>query len=186
VPDNDPARAYVAMCVAEESRAADGRVVELWDEAARRWRALQRPYELAESLLRAAEVRALTGDRTAAQSCIAEAYTIASSIGAASLADQITQLARQVRLDLALPTPQSRADADVVDSDALRRFGLTQREREVLAMVAMGRTNPEIAKHLFISPKTASVHVSNILAKLGVTSRVEAATMAHRLGIATS
>jgi DNA-binding NarL/FixJ family response regulator len=51
-------------------------------------------------------------------------------------------------------------------------------------MVADGRTNPEIAKALVISPKTASVHVSNILAKLGVASRVEAATLAHRLGLA--
>jgi DNA-binding NarL/FixJ family response regulator len=53
----------------------------------------------------------------------------------------------------------------------------------VLALIAIGRTNREIAQTLFISPKTATVHVSNILAKLGVRSRVEAATMAHRLGV---
>ena len=88
-------------------------------------------------------------------------------------------MTRQARLVVpaAAAPPQARAE------DELGRFGLTQREREVLAMVAAGRTNPEIAKALFISPKTASVHVSNILAKLGVTSRVEAATMAHRLGV---
>lgn len=68
-------------------------------------------------------------------------------------------------------------------ADELDRFGLTDREREVLALVAAGRSNPEIARALFISAKTASVHVSNILAKLGVSGRVEAAAVAHRLGI---
>ena len=53
----------------------------------------------------------------------------------------------------------------------------------MLALIAIGRTNREIAQTLFISPKTATVHVSNILGKLGVRSRVEAATMAHRLGV---
>jgi DNA-binding CsgD family transcriptional regulator len=69
-------------------------------------------------------------------------------------------------------------------ADELARFGLTEREREVLALVAAGRSNPEIGQALFISAKTASVHVSNILAKLGVSGRVEAAAIAHRLGIA--
>jgi DNA-binding NarL/FixJ family response regulator len=93
--------------------------------------------------------------------------------------------AAQARLDLepaaSTPPPAGRA----APADELARYGLTDREREVLAMVALGRTNPEIAKALFISPKTASVHVSNILAKLQVSSRVEAATMAHRLGLTT-
>jgi DNA-binding CsgD family transcriptional regulator len=60
-------------------------------------------------------------------------------------------------------------------------LGLTAREFEVLRLVADGRSNPEIAARLFISAKTASVHVSNILAKLGVASRGEAAAAAHRL-----
>ena len=62
-------------------------------------------------------------------------------------------------------------------------FGLTQREREVLDLLADGRSNPQIAEALFISRKTASVHVSNILGKLGVASRGEAAAVAHRLGL---
>jgi DNA-binding CsgD family transcriptional regulator/tetratricopeptide (TPR) repeat protein len=63
------------------------------------------------------------------------------------------------------------------------QLGLTRREREVLVLVAAGRTNRQIAEELFISVKTAGIHVSNILAKLGVASRVEAATTAHRAGL---
>ena len=65
-------------------------------------------------------------------------------------------------------------------------FGLTQREREVLQLLADGRSNPQIAAELFISRKTASVHVSNILGKLGVASRGEAAAVAHRLGLSAA
>jgi DNA-binding NarL/FixJ family response regulator len=60
---------------------------------------------------------------------------------------------------------------------------LTDRERDVLALVAEGHSNGQIASTLYISPKTVSVHVSNILAKLGVSTRTEAATVAHRLGL---
>jgi DNA-binding NarL/FixJ family response regulator len=60
---------------------------------------------------------------------------------------------------------------------------LTRREREVLALLAEGRTNPQIAQALFISVKTAGTHASNVLAKLGVASRVEAAGIAHRAGL---
>ncbi len=65
-------------------------------------------------------------------------------------------------------------------------YGLTRRERDVLTLVAAGRSNRQIAEELFISPKTASVHVSNILAKLEVSGRGEAAALAHRLGIVST
>jgi DNA-binding NarL/FixJ family response regulator len=69
------------------------------------------------------------------------------------------------------------------DVDPLASYGLTSREREVLLLLAAGRSNPQIAQTLFISPKTASVHVSNILGKLGLSSRVEAAGLISRLGV---
>ena len=65
-------------------------------------------------------------------------------------------------------------------------FGLSGREREVLALVAQGRTNREIGERLFISQKTVGVHVGNILSKLAVSGRVEAATVAIRLGLTSS
>ena len=60
---------------------------------------------------------------------------------------------------------------------------LTSREREVLRLVAQGHSNSRIAKELYLSPKTASVHVSRIIAKLEVANRIEAAAVAHRLGL---
>ena len=62
-------------------------------------------------------------------------------------------------------------------------FGLSKRELEVLALIAEGRSNPEIGRRLFITRKTVAVHVSSILAKFGVSGRVEAAAAAIRLGL---
>ena len=68
-------------------------------------------------------------------------------------------------------------------ADGGAELGLTAREREVLGLVALGRTNRQIADELFISENTAGVHVSNIIGKLGVTGRGEAAALAYRLGL---
>ena len=76
------------------------------------------------------------------------------------------------------PQAASRPDADP--------FGLTAREREVLVLVAAGRTNRQIGEELYMSEKTASVHVSRILAKLEVSTRGEAGAVAHKLGLAGS
>jgi DNA-binding NarL/FixJ family response regulator len=70
-----------------------------------------------------------------------------------------------------------------IDERSADRLGLTPREAEVLGLVAAGRTNRQIGEQLYVSEKTASVHVSNILRKLGVTTRVEAAAVAQRLGL---
>ena len=78
------------------------------------------------------------------------------------------------------PTDAEPADAAPAASDP---FGLTRRDREVLALVSTGRTNRQIADELFISESTAGVHVSNILGKLGVATRTEAASVAVRLNL---
>jgi DNA-binding CsgD family transcriptional regulator len=85
----------------------------------------------------------------------------------------------RLRLEPSGPVPLPPPEPDL-------RFRLTDREREVIALVAEGNSKGEIATALFISPKTASVHVSNILAKLGVSTRTEAATVAHRTGLLSS
>ncbi|MCU1452544.1 MAG: family ATPase, partial [Acidimicrobiales bacterium] len=79
--------------------------------------------------------------------------------------------------------PGAEAAIALARAPAVDPFGLTARERDVLALLAEGRTNREIATQLYISAKTASVHVSNILAKLDVRSRTEAAAVAHRAGL---
>ena len=69
------------------------------------------------------------------------------------------------------------------DRDTADRLGLTRREREVLRLLASGRSNRQIGEQLFMAESTAGVHVSNILTKLGVTRRSEAAVVAHRMGL---
>jgi DNA-binding CsgD family transcriptional regulator len=111
------------------------------------------------------------GSRQRAGTALAEAAHIAAALRAAPLAADVQALAERARLTLPTVSPAP------VESDPL---GLTAREVEVLALLGRGRTNAEIAAELFISVKTASVHVSNILRKLGVKSRIQAAAVAQR------
>ncbi|HEU4900996.1 MAG TPA: response regulator transcription factor, partial [Actinomycetota bacterium] len=131
----------------------------LYEEARCRWR-------LAEALLG-------EGRREEAAAAARAAHEIAERLGAGPLLAAVEALARRGRLDLGVRGPGQPSDVP----------GLTPRELEVLRLVAAGRTNGQIAEALFISRKTASVHVSNILAKLGVRTRTEAAAAAHRLGL---
>ncbi len=98
-----------------------------------------------------------------------------------------TTLARRSRLSVAAPSTTTPGDGTGDDDDEAedQSLGLSPRELQVLALVAEGATNRQVAEQLYISPKTASVHVSNILAKLGVSSRGEAAALARRLGVVT-
>jgi DNA-binding NarL/FixJ family response regulator len=109
---------------------------------------------------------------------LGRAAEVTGRLGARPLDAEVKALARRARLDLALPTPAAASPVTPAG-----QLGLTAREVEVLALVAAGRSNRQIAQALFISPKTVGVHVSNILAKLGVAGRVEAAAIAHRLGL---
>ena len=130
-------------------------------------------YEVARSRWRLAEALLLDGRRDEAGDQARTAHDLAEGLGAAPLLGALEALARRGRLDLGVPAPPAVQDG----------AGLTPRELEVLRLVAAGRSNGQIAEALFISRKTASVHVSNILAKLGVHTRTEAAAAAHRMGL---
>ncbi|MYR02105.1 hypothetical protein GTW63_20130 [Streptomyces sp. SID6137] len=120
-----------------------------------------------------------TGDRDRALELLRPAVAVATHMDARPLMDTVTRSARRARLALT-PGPGKSATAP---ADPAAELGLTAREQEVLRRLAADRTNRQMAEELFISPKTVSVHVSNILAKLGVSSRGEAAALAHRLGL---
>jgi DNA-binding CsgD family transcriptional regulator len=134
------------------------------------------PYPLDLALLRAAEAEALHGRRPEAAALLRRAEEQAVRHGDVRLRMSAQQLADRAGLRTAEPAP-----AVPEPSAELPAFHLTPRELAVLRLVALGRTNRQIAEELYISPKTASVHVSNILAKLEVTGRGEAAAVAHRL-----
>jgi ATP/maltotriose-dependent transcriptional regulator MalT len=161
-----------------------------WDDAAQAWEAVGQPYPLAAALLRAAEMALSAGDRAGAGSRLRRAWLLAEELGARPLSGDITQLARRGRISLAREVEatgdEAAAGAAALTPPGEPPLGLTAREYEVLRLVAAGHSNREIASELFISSKTASVHVSNILGKLGVTSRGEAAATAHRLGLFAS
>ncbi len=154
-----------------------------WESAAAAWQDVRQPYQRAAALLRAAEAAAAAGDRDTAGRHLRRAAELAEPLGARPLLADIAGLARNARLDLAATGRSGAEAAQRPDPGrpAAAKLGLTAREFEVLRLVADGRSNPEVGAELFITAKTASVHVSNILAKLGVSSRGEAAAAAHRL-----
>ncbi|MEU8801652.1 AAA family ATPase [Spirillospora sp. NPDC048819] len=161
--------AHRLSLLAESARAEGVLDRDAWEAAAKAWDALDRPQPLAWALTRAAKATAGV-DRDAAASLLRRAAGLAGELGAVPLREHIGLLARRARLALGDGEAPSRPG-----------LGLTPREAEVLRLVAEGRSNRDIAGALFISAKTASVHVSNILAKLGVSTRTEAAATAHRL-----
>src|SRR3954471_18142374 len=163
-------RAYRALAVAEAARAP--REPADWGEAVSVCRTARDPYLIAYALFRSADDACAAGDREQATAPLLEAARLAETLGAAPLLEDVRALARRARVKL-----------DNADEPGIDAFGLTEREREVLELLAEGRSNPQIAAELFISPKTASVHVSNILGKLRVTGRGEAAAIAHRHGL---
>jgi len=182
-PETD---ALLATCEAEWTRVEGTSDPGRWQAAADAWDKADQPYPGAYARWRLAE--ALLGarlDREQAVRAAREAHATAARLGAAPLRVQLEQLARRSRIDLApKPAGQDQAAAGEPDNAGLAgELGLTPRELEVLRLVADGRSNSQVAEALFISAKTASVHVSNILAKLGVASRVEAAAVAHRLAL---
>jgi DNA-binding CsgD family transcriptional regulator len=160
-----------------------------WAEAVAAWEAIGFPYPAACARWRLADAALAAGDPQAAATALLAAWETAGALGATPLAGSVARLARRARVPL--PGAEApEAGAGVPAHGAGRRAAtagggaaLTAREREVLALVAAGRTNRQIGEELFISQKTASVHVSRLLAKLGASTRGEAAAIARRQGL---
>ena len=169
---------WLAVAEAEYQRVRQTPRPELWSYAAETWDRLERPPVVAYCRWRQAEAHvAAAGSRIEASQPLREAHAIADRIGARPLLGEIELLAQRARLDLAAPPAGTPDQPESLE----QTLGLTAREAEVLDLVARGYTNREIAETLIISAKTASVHVSHILHKLGAPNRLEAAAIAHRV-----
>ena len=145
---------------------AEDELVEAWRSALTRFEELGHRYETARCRTRLAAILQAAGDPAQARSLVDAARATATELGAQPVLDELRSLGT---------TPRQRANPG---NDAL-----TARESEILALVAQGRSNGEIGKQLFIATKTVSVHVSNILGKLGASTRTEAAAIARRTGL---
>jgi DNA-binding CsgD family transcriptional regulator len=169
-----------ATCAAELTRLSGEDGPAAWRQAQALWQERGDSYRAAYAGWRGAEA-ALTGsgERGKAEGLAGEALALARELGAVPLASELEALGRRGRLELG----GAARSGDGGSKTELDELELTPREVEVLARLADGKTNPEIGAELFISQKTASVHVSHILAKLGVRNRAEASAVAHRLGV---
>ncbi|TYB68836.1 AAA family ATPase [Nonomuraea sp. PA05] len=150
--------------------------LKAWDLAVGAWEALREPYAEALCLVAAAQAALAAGDRQGAAARLTRSRDLARELGATPLLEQLDVFGRRARIGGVGGGPGGGEEAG-----GGQPLGLTARELEVLREVTNGRSNREIAEELVISIKTVSVHVSNILAKLGVATRGEAAATAHRL-----
>ncbi|MEP6639026.1 MAG: AAA family ATPase [Chloroflexota bacterium] len=187
----------MALCEAEAARAGGANDPAAWAAVRPAVAARPAPFLEAYVLWRTAEALADRGETNAARGPLRDGHAIASRIGAGMLVAATENLGRRLRIALSPPAggrfgegsdATAGAESAAAESQAepaapADPFGLTGREREVLGLVAQGYTNRRIAEALFISDSTAGVHVSNILGKLGVESRTEAAAVAVRLGL---
>ncbi len=156
---------------AELSRLEGRPDPEAWEQAVKGWDDLSMPYAAAYCRYRGAESALASGpERDQVAPVLVDLMGMLVGLGAQPLAEKVRRLARRARIDL----------GDRLSPD---RFGLTEREREVLSELATGATNRQIAADLYMSEKTASVHVSAILRKLGAANRGEAAAIAIREGL---
>ena len=155
----------------------------LWSLAADAWAGLGFPWWESMCRLRYAEALLVTrGARAAATPVVARARTVAAGLGAAGLVLLADELVRGAGLDVRDGEPgASDVPLDGAEQVWSATYSLTPREREVFALLVAGMSNRAIASDLFISEKTASVHVSNILAKMGVRSRLQAVSLTRRV-----
>ncbi len=173
--------ASVLTAEAEWSRVDGPSDPGRWASSAAAWEAVSHPWPSAYARWRQAEaLLAARAPRSAAREALARAWTLASTHGVSLLVTEIQALARRARIELPPPGQAAAGQDDRPGRRTGDELGLTSRERDVLALIAEGRTDRQIAETLFISPRTVAMHVSSILAKLGVPNRGGAAAVAHR------
>jgi DNA-binding CsgD family transcriptional regulator/tetratricopeptide (TPR) repeat protein len=203
------ARALAARVHGRDEPETWAEVAERWRSIGRPYDTARALHHQVEAHLQAgAQAGARREGRDEARIPLTEAASIATTLGAIPLLRTLADLAERARIPLPpdavaalavaeAPPPRVRDEQPVARAERARRptvppsgrrdsaesFGLSPREQGVLAEIVAGRTNREIGERLFISEKTVGVHVGNILAKLGVSGRVEAATVALRLGL---
>ena len=164
---------------AEAARAAGADSEDVWRAVARSWAGIGSSYPVAYAGWRSAEAALRDAGARAGADALRTAHEQARALGAELIRLELEALARRARVPLVTAVPADGARDD--DREApLAALGLTAREAEVLELVGEGLTNRQIAERLFISPKTAGLHVSNILGKLKVANRTQAAEVAHR------
>jgi DNA-binding CsgD family transcriptional regulator/tetratricopeptide (TPR) repeat protein len=165
---------------AEQTRVTGPSDPEAWGGAAKAWQDLGCPHRAGYAWWRQAQAQ-LDGGQPATAATAAVRAAAAAADGHAPLLAQIRTLAERARIPL---QPQAAAEPTAPPpAQGPTPYGLTDRELAVLRLLATGRTNTQIGAELYISHKTASVHVSNILRKLGVAGRVQAAALAERAGL---
>jgi ATP/maltotriose-dependent transcriptional regulator MalT len=191
-PEPTPSKVAAAQLAdAELARLAGASDPDLWAAIEVAYERVPMPFPAAYARYRRAEAL-LVKDRTKTipTDLLRAANATCTSLGAAPMVASIESLARRARIDLiapgSVPLEPSPSVMPAPAKDRRDDLGLSARELEVLALVADGRTNGEIARALFISTKTASSHVTHILDKLGATNRVEAAVIAERAGLTLS
>ncbi len=174
-------RARLAQGKAEMARARGRAAASDWARAAQAWEALGHPYPASVARWRESECHVVRGEREPAAVAATAALRGARDLGSVWLEREVRGLADRGRLTLGDAVAAAEIPGAAAPEDP---FGLTARERQVLALVAQGATNRQIGASLYMAEKTASVHVSRILAKLDVQGRTEAAAVAHRLHLA--
>jgi DNA-binding CsgD family transcriptional regulator len=164
---------------AERNRAMTASDAEAWRVAAERWETLDYRHRAGYARWRQAEALLAESHRGKAPAATVLPTAAGLAVENVPLTRAIQDLARRARINLDAVTEPVRPD----EPPTARAFGLTDRELDVLRLLGQGKTNPEIAAALFISPRTAGVHVTHILRKLDATTRVQAATIAERAGL---
>ena len=178
-------RAYLLLCEAEAARASMEPSVDPWTQVVGEWQLLDCPYPAAYAQWRLAEE--LFGARARAHGtrALAAALQTAIRLGCTPLETSLRTLARHAGVpsaDLKETAAEAAAEArSPAPASAPLPVPLTPRERDVLQILTEGFSNQQIARRLFISESTVSVHVSHIIAKLGVSNRLQAASAAQRL-----